>query len=275
MAPAADQEKFDEMLAFARALPHVRAVAAKHVKLHGMPRNRVLACAVRLLDRGFFRIGGEDYAEQNQTYGLATMQKRHVTVGEGGLITFDYEAKGGKHQIQSIVDPHVCEVISELKRRRSGRELLAYKPNGRWIDVRSADINGYIKEVTGADFSAKDFRTWNATVLAAVGLAVSGRAASTPTARKRAVTRAIKEVSHYLGNTPAVAGPRTSTLASSTASRTGSRSAAPSTAWATRAGSASPQRKARSRRPFSTCSRKKTRPRSKTSPRARERAAGR
>jgi DNA topoisomerase I len=199
-----DQEKFDEMLAFARALPRLRAVAAKHVKLHGMPRERVLACAVRLLDRGFFRIGGEDYAEQNQTYGLATMQKRHVTVGEGGLITFNYEAKGGKHQIQSIVDPHVCEVISKLKRRRSGRELLAYKPNGRWIDVRSVDINSYIKEVTGADFSAKDFRTWNATVLAAVGLAVSGRVAGTPTARKRAVTRAIKEVSHYLGNTPAV-----------------------------------------------------------------------
>lgn len=199
-----DQEKFDEMLAFARALPHVRKVAAKHVKLSGMPRECVLACAVRLLDRGFFRIGGEDYAEQNQTYGLATMQKRHVTVGEGGLITFDYEAKGGKQQVQSLVDPDVCEVISELKRRRSGRELLAYKPNGRWVDVRSADINSYIKEVTGADFSAKDFRTWSATVLAAVGLAVSGRAAGTPTARKRAVTRAIKEVSHYLGNTPAV-----------------------------------------------------------------------
>lgn len=146
-----------------------------------MPRDRVLACAIRLLDRGFFRIGGEDYAEQNQTYGIATMQKRHVTVGKGGLITFDYEAKGGKHQITSIVDPHACEVISELKRRRSGRELLAYKPKGRWVDVRSADINSYIKEVTGADFSAKDFRTWNATVLAAVGLAVSGRAAGTPT----------------------------------------------------------------------------------------------
>ncbi len=181
-----DQEKFDEMLAFARALPHVRKVAAKHVKLSGMPRERVLACAVRLLDRGFFRIGGEDYAEQNQTYGLATMQKRHVTVGEGGLITFDYEAKGGKQQVQSLVDPDVCEVISELKRRRSGRELLAYKPNGRWVDVRSADINSYIKEVTGADFSAKDFRTWSATVLAAVGLAVSGsgrRHADGPQAR--------------------------------------------------------------------------------------------
>ena len=145
-----DQEKFDEMLAFARALPQVRAVAAKHVKLKGMPRQRVLACAVRLLDRGFFRIGGEDYAEQNQTYGLATMQKRHVTVGEGGLITFEYEAKGGKHQIKSIVDPHVCEVLDALKHRRSGGELLAYKPKGRWADVRSGDINSYIKEITVA-----------------------------------------------------------------------------------------------------------------------------
>lgn len=192
------------MLAFARALPHVRALAAKHVKLDGMPRDRVLACAIRLLDRGFFRIGGEDYAEQNQTYGIATMQKRHVAVGKGGLITFDYEAKGGKHQITSIVDPHACEVISELKRRRSGRELLAYKPKGRWVDVRSADINSYIKEVTGADFSAKT---------SAPGTPPCSRPSGSPCraglpARRRPANGQSRErsrrVSHYLGNTPTV-----------------------------------------------------------------------
>lgn len=95
-----DREKFDEMLSFARILPRVRKVAGKHLQLKGMPRERVLACAVRLLDRGFFRIGTEDYAEQNQTYGLATMRKGHVTLGPGGLITFDYVAKGGKRHIQ-------------------------------------------------------------------------------------------------------------------------------------------------------------------------------
>jgi len=200
-----DAEKFEEMLDFARALPRLRSVATEHLELDGLPRDRVLAGAVRLLDRGFFRIGGEDYAEQNGTYGLATMRKDHVTLGDDGVLTFDYEAKGGKQHFQSIVDPDVYEVVRDLKRRRSGGdELLAYRDGRAWTDVRSDDINAYVKEHTAGDFSAKDFRTWNATVLAAVGLAVSGRAAGTPTARKRAVKRAIQEVAHYLGNTPAV-----------------------------------------------------------------------
>jgi DNA topoisomerase-1 len=199
-----DQEKFDEMIRFARALPGVRKTAARHLGLGGMPRERVLACAVRLLDRGFFRIGSEGYAEQNQTYGLATMQKRHVTLADDYLITFDFIAKGGKRRVQSIVDPKVYAVVEVLKRRRAGRGLLAYKDGRRWVDVRSDDINDYIKEITGEGFSAKDFRTWSATVIAAVALAVSGRAAATKTARQRAIVRAVKEVSYYLGNTPAV-----------------------------------------------------------------------
>jgi DNA topoisomerase-1 len=199
-----DQEKFDEMIRFARALPSLRKTAARHLGLRGMPRERVLACAVRLLDRGFFRIGSEGYAEQNQTYGLATMQKRHVTLADDYLITFDFIAKGGKRRVQSIVDPKVYAVVEVLKRRRAGRELLAYKDGRRWVDVRSDDINDYIKEITGEGFSAKDFRTWSATVIAAVALAVSGRAAATKTARQRAIVRAVKEVSYYLGNTPAV-----------------------------------------------------------------------
>jgi DNA topoisomerase I len=199
-----DQEKFDEMMSFARALPRVRKVTARELAKKKITRERVLAGAVRLLDRGFFRIGTEDYAEQNQTYGLATMEKRHVTLEEDGVLRFDYVAKGGKRRVQSIVDPEVYELVAALKRRRSGPELLAYKNGRSWVDVRSDDINDYIKEVTGQGFSAKDFRTWNATVIAALALAVSGRAAETKTARKRAITRAIKEVAHYLGNTPAV-----------------------------------------------------------------------
>jgi DNA topoisomerase-1 len=199
-----DQEKFDEMIRFARALPRVRRVTARDLRQQGITRERVLAGAVRLLDRGFFRIGTEGYAEQNQTYGLATMQKRHVTLEEGGVLRFDYVAKGGKRRVQSIVDPDVYELVEVLKRRRSGKELLAYKNGRGWVDVRSDEINLYIKEISGEDFSAKDFRTWTATVLAAVALAVSSRAAETKTARKRAITRAIKEVAFYLGNTPAV-----------------------------------------------------------------------
>ncbi len=133
------------------------------------------------------------------------MHKAHVKIDEDVLL-FDYPAKHGKRRVQSVVDGDVADVIRRLKTRRGGgRELLAYKRDRRWVDVRSPDINQYLKSVTGLDVSAKDFRTWNATVLAAVALAVSGVARGTKTGRKRATTRAIKEVAHYLGNTPAVA----------------------------------------------------------------------
>jgi DNA topoisomerase I len=199
-----DAEKFDRMLEFARRLPDLRAICAGHMATSGMTRERVLACATRLLDQGFFRIGTEDYAEQNRTYGLATMRKDHVGLN-GNVITFDYVAKGGIRRVQSIVDPDVFGVVSELKKRRRGRnELLAYKEGRRWVDVRSEDINDYLKEQMDGDFSSKDFRTWNATVLAAVAMAISDNAATTMTGRKRAMARAVKEVAHYLGNTPAV-----------------------------------------------------------------------
>ena len=199
-----DQEKFDEMLRFARALPVIRRTAAKHLTQRGLTRERVLACSVRLLDRGFFRVGTEDYAEQNKTYGVATMQKRHVTLGPNGLLVFDYVAKSGKQRVQSVVDPPVYDVVEKLKKRRGGRELLAFKDGRSWVDVRSDHINEYIKAVAGEDFSAKDFRTWHGTVLAAVGLAVSGGAAGSKTALERAISRTVKEVAYYLGNTPAV-----------------------------------------------------------------------
>ena len=200
-----DRVKFDHMVAFGRALPTLRERIANDLESEGLTRERVLACATRLLDLGFFRIGTEGYAEQNQTYGLATIRKEHVTV-RGDVVTFDYVAKSGKQRIQSIVEPTVVEVVKALKRRRGGGgELLAFRRDGgTWCDVKSADINAYIKDVTSGDFSAKDFRTWSATVLAAVALAVSAEAAGTKTARRRAVARMYQEVSHYLGNTPSV-----------------------------------------------------------------------
>jgi DNA topoisomerase IB len=202
-----DAEKFDEMIGFARALPRMRERVTEDLAADGMTRGRVLASAVRLLDRGFFRVGGEDYAAENETYGLATIQKQHVELLDDGVLLFDYPAKSGRRRIQSIVDPEVYEIVAELKKRRGGSpELLAYREGRRWRDLKSADINAYVKDVTGGDFSAKDFRTWNATVLAAVGLAVSGEVVPrSRAARKRAITRAIKEVAGYLGNTPAVA----------------------------------------------------------------------
>ncbi|HEX4979871.1 MAG TPA: hypothetical protein VFV35_07395, partial [Acidimicrobiales bacterium] len=200
-----DREKFDHMLEFARALPDLRRAVARDLAAEGLTRDRVLACAVRLLDLGFFRIGSEGYAEENQTYGLATIRKRHVRI-DGDVIVFDYTAKSGKQRIQSVVDADVLEVVRELKGRRGGgHELLAYSSDGRWSDVKSSDINAYIKQATGGECTAKDFRTWSATVLAAVALAVSASVAASVTARKRAISRAMREVASYLGNTPAVA----------------------------------------------------------------------
>ena len=199
-----DREKFESMEEFARALPRLRERVEKDLALEGMPAERVLACATRLLDLGFFRIGSEDYAEENDTYGIATMQKRHVTVnGERWSSTTRPRAgSGGCRPSTTRSWPRWWSRAQAPARRRD--ELLAYKEGRRWADIKSPDINAYVKEATGGDFSAKDFRTWSATVLAAVALAVSGPAARTKTSRKRAKSRAIKEVARYLGNTPAV-----------------------------------------------------------------------
>ena len=199
-----DQAKFDHMMDFAAALPAMRAVTFEHLQLPGQPLEKTLGLAVRLLDRGFFRIGSEGYAEQNQSFGLATIQKKHVTIRYDEVI-FDYRAKSGQRRVWSTVDPIMLEVIASLKQRRGGGpDLLAYKDGRVWHDVKSSDINEYVREISGGDFTAKDFRTWGATVLAAVGLAVSGYASGSVTARKRAIARSVKEVAHYLGNTPAV-----------------------------------------------------------------------
>ncbi len=201
-----DNEKFETMVSFAKALPRLRS------RVHGdlgdcasLDRACVLACAVRLLERGFFRIGSEEYALENESYGLATMRKEHVALEPSGVMVFDYPAKSGQRLHKGMVDERVRDIVGALKRRRGGGpELLAYKQGRRWLDVRSEDINAYLKDATGGDFTAKDFRTWNATALAAVALGVSGGTAPTKTARKAAVNRAIKEVAVYLGNTPAV-----------------------------------------------------------------------
>ena len=201
-----DREKFESMVEFGRALPKLRKQVDRDLGRRGYGRERVLACAVRLLDRGFFRIGSEGYAEENQTYGVATMRRRHVDV-TGETVTFDYEAKGGKRRVQTIMDPDLAKLIRALDSRQGGgRELLAYKAKGEWRDVRSDDINAYVRETSGGEFSAKDFRTWNGTVLAAVALAAYAREreVETKAARTRAKNLAVKQVASFLGNTPAV-----------------------------------------------------------------------
>jgi DNA topoisomerase I len=200
-----DREKFGSMVEFGHDLPQLRRRVQRDLRRDALDRARVLACATRLLDVGFFRIGSEDYAVTNETYGLATMLRRHVSVEEDEVV-FDYPAKSGQRRVHTITDENVRTVVSALKRRRGGGpELLAYKDGGRWADVRSDDINAYVKDATSHDFSAKDFRTWNATVLAAVALAAGDGKPRSKTAYKRAAAEAVRTVAAYLGNTPAVA----------------------------------------------------------------------
>src|SRR5688572_29501342 len=140
-----DAEKFDEMTRFAKALPRLRErVEADLAATDQLTRDRVLACAVRLLDRGFFRIGTEEYTVTNESFGLATMRKAHVQIVEGTMV-FDYPAKSGKRRVQAVVDPLAQEILCSLKRRRGGGdELLAFKDGRTWVDVRSDDINAYL-----------------------------------------------------------------------------------------------------------------------------------
>jgi DNA topoisomerase-1 len=193
-----DQAKFDRVLSVAERLPAFRERVTKDLQAQDLSRERVLAAAARMLDIGFFRVGGEEYTE---SYGLATLRTSHVACRDGQVVC-SYPAKGGKKRTQVLADSEVCAVVEALSRRKG--ELLRYESDKGWVDVRSSDINDYLREVFGMEVTAKDFRTWHATVLAAVGLAVSKRVRSTA-GRKRAVARVMAEVSDYLGNTPAVA----------------------------------------------------------------------
>jgi DNA topoisomerase-1 len=200
-----DRDKHDRMLELARALPRLRRRLRRDLTTDGLGRDRVLACAVRLLELGLFRVGGEPYVEENGSYGLATLRKRHVRA-VGGELRFDYPGKGNQRRVVTIGDAQVADVVRALKRRRGGGpELLAYKDDrGRWVDVRSSDINEYVQRALGPAFSAKDFRTWTATVLAAVALAAE-EDVETERQRRKAVVRVVRRVALVLGNTPAVA----------------------------------------------------------------------
>ncbi len=185
-------------------MPTVRKAVAADLTERGLGRRRVLAAAARLLDLGCFRIGDEEYAEEHGTFGMATLKKDHVRI-HGDELVFDYLAKGSIRRNVVVADTGLVEVVGALRRRRRGGEdLLVWKEEQRWVDVRSADINAYIKEIAGEQFSAKDFRTWSGTVAAAAQLAAVMTEGASPSRRKRLVAQAVKEVSEQLGNTPSV-----------------------------------------------------------------------
>ena len=200
-----DAEKHERVLEIARQLPDVRDAVKAGLRTRGLNRDRVLATAIRLLDLGAFRVGSEQYEEENGTYGLATLKREHVSV-RGERTFYSYLAKGGIEREVEITDRPTATVVRQLLERPAdaGKDLLAYQTeDGEWHDVTSAEINAYLKEISGAEITAKDFRTWTATVLMAAALAEAAPSASR-SARKKTVSAAYKRVSEQLGNTPAV-----------------------------------------------------------------------
>jgi DNA topoisomerase IB len=202
-----DRIKFAEMEDFAKALPALRERLDKGLRKRDLVFDRVCSCAVRLLDLGLFRVGSERYETENESYGLTTIKREHMTISNGEAV-FDYPSKSGQRSTHAISDRSVMPTLKALKQRRGGRglkDLLVYKDGREWHDLVSDDVNAFIKETAGDGFSAKDFRTWNATVLAAVAVAGHDeRDATTKAARKRVINDAVKETARYLNNTPAV-----------------------------------------------------------------------
>ena len=205
---ARDEKKFDHALEIAERLPEIRSRLCTDLSGRGLTRQRVLAAVVRLLDMGMFRVGSDQYARRDQdpSFGLSTLLPEHVRV-RGGCVVLEFTGKSGVEHANPVGDGEVCQVLRDLKRRRRGAQrLFAYwDPAGRrWRDIRADDINAYLREISGEEMTAKDFRTWHGTVKAAEELAAAGPQA-TKTGRKRAVANAMKEVAGLLGNTPAVA----------------------------------------------------------------------
>ncbi len=199
-----DGEKYQRMLTFGRALSKAREQVLVDLGSGGMSKERACAVAVRLLDLGYFRIGNEVYAEENNSFGLTTLERRHVR-REGKTMVFEFAGKSGVEHKITIDDPGAVEALEVMRRRRGGDDrLLAWKDGRRWRAVDSSLVNEYVGQATGIEATAKDFRTWHATVIAAASLA-EAKPAETKTARKRTVAAAMKEVAEYLGNTPTLA----------------------------------------------------------------------
>ncbi|MFY1632640.1 DNA topoisomerase IB [Solwaraspora sp. WMMB335] len=200
-----DVAKFRHVRQVADRLPRLRRQVAADLRERGLCRERVLAALVSLLDLGMFRIGSDQYAAgDDPTFGVATLRGSHTRVARG-CVVFEFPAKGGQAQVRRITDVRVCAVLRALRRRcRGDQRLFCYWDGRQWRDVRSDEINDYLRQASGTDMTAKDFRTWHATVLAATRLAAHPVPRSTA-ARRRAVAAVMREVAELLGNTATVA----------------------------------------------------------------------
>jgi DNA topoisomerase I len=200
-----DQMKFDRVAEAARKLPRARREVLAHLGLDGMPLERASAAAVRLLDLGYFRIGSDAYTDTNGSFGLTTLERRHVRC-RGQRLVFSFTGKSGIEHTIEIEDDVVRAALDRMRRRRGGGDrLLAYQNSRRWTPLDAPTVNVYLRELLGGDLTAKDFRTWHATVLAATALAMSDEPGDTKRSRQRAVKAAVQEVADYLGNTPTIA----------------------------------------------------------------------
>ncbi|MCW1432215.1 DNA topoisomerase IB [Novosphingobium sp. JCM 18896] len=197
-----DSTKYEHMLDFAKALPAVRERIDADLKKRGLPREKVLAAVVHLLETTMIRIGNADYARKNKSYGLTTLQDRHVTI-DGAELRFNFKGKSGKRWKLKLKDRRIAKIV-KASQDLPGQHLFQYLgDDGEQYEVTSGDINSYLKEISGTDITAKDFRTWNGTVLAALALAEYEKVDS-EAAAKRNVRAAIEAVASRLGNTPTV-----------------------------------------------------------------------
>jgi DNA topoisomerase-1 len=199
---ARDENKFDRLAQFAKALPNIRRRVGQDLKLPGLPRRKVLATIVRLLERTFIRIGNEEYARENKSFGLTTLKDRHVTI-KGAQVRFRFRGKSGRHQEVDVTDRRVAKVIARCQ-DLPGQDLFQYlDEDGEVQNVTSQDVNEYLRQIAGEDFTAKDFRTWGGTVLAAIALSRQEEF-ETKKQAKANIKTAICAVAELLGNTPAI-----------------------------------------------------------------------
>ncbi|HEV3088484.1 MAG TPA: hypothetical protein VGX96_14810 [Candidatus Elarobacter sp.] len=199
-----DENKFDRMIDFAKALPAIRAAVARDIAHTGLPREKVLATIVALMERTAMRVGNEEYARENDSYGLTTMRDDHVDV-KGATVRFHFRGKSGKFHKIEVHDKRIALIVKKSQ-DIPGQRLFEYlDEEGTAHPVHSEDVNDYVKTVGGGEFTAKDFRTWEATMMAALDLAATKAEEQNQTERKRIVTEVIKKVADHLGNTPTVA----------------------------------------------------------------------
>lgn len=197
-----DAVKYEHMLEFAEALPAIRTTIDSHLGLRGLPREKVLATVVRLLETTMIRVGNPDYARENGSYGLSTLRNRHVDV-DGSELRFHFKGKSGKTWRLKVRDRRVARIVKSIQ-ELPGQHLFQYvDDDGTPREIGSGDVNAYLREISGRDITAKDFRTWTGTVLTALCLAAE-EAPDSDTAAKRTLKSAITQVAEQLGNTPAV-----------------------------------------------------------------------